>query len=131
MQSTLVLRSPSDGTGWQEEWTFSGRDEQMLRDCLSALDPHAIPAPKLRSDGRLHADSVVGEDRWQAAMLLFPIDPASEARRWSLQGSRQAEAAWTADGVRRLAEMLPDALSDLRAAIRQRFDAGNAKPRAD
>jgi hypothetical protein len=123
MQSALELRSPSAGTGWSETWTFSGRDEQMLRDCLSALDPHATPGPEERWDSHRRAYSVVGDDRWQAAMLLFAIDPAWQAHGWSLPASRQAEAAWTADGARRLADMLPEALADLRAAIRQRFGA--------
>jgi hypothetical protein len=126
MQSALELRSPSDGTGWAETWTFSGRDEQILRDCLLALDPHATPAPEEPWDGQRHAYSVVGDERWQAAMLLFAIDPAWEAHGWSLPTARQAEAAWTADGARRLADMLPDALGDLRTAIRQRFGAANA-----
>jgi len=75
MQSELDLRSPSDGTGWRETWTFSGRDERMLRDCLSTLEQHGTPSPEERWDSHRHKYVVVGEDRWQAAMLLFAIDP--------------------------------------------------------
>jgi hypothetical protein len=92
-----------------------------------ALNAHTTPAPEERRDGHSDAYSVVGDDRWLAATLLFSIDPAWEAHRWSLPPeSRRAEAAWTADGARALAEMLPDALADLRIAIRQRFGAANA-----
>jgi hypothetical protein len=38
VRSVLVLRSPSDGTGWQEEWRFSGRDDTLLRECQAHLD---------------------------------------------------------------------------------------------
>ena len=33
----LELRTPSEGTGWSETWTFTGADDRLLRDCLPQL----------------------------------------------------------------------------------------------
>jgi hypothetical protein len=77
------------------------------------LDAFRIDPPRESWD--LKRGHVIEGDRWVAAMLLRPDD----ARAGMLPPP--AEAAWTADGTRRLAELLPQAFDDLRAAIRARF----------
>jgi hypothetical protein len=58
---------------------------------------------------------------WLAAMLLWPDEP-SERGRMTFDPI-QADEAWTAEGALRLAELLPERLDDLRAAIVARFHA--------
>ena len=53
-------------------------------------------------------------------MLLF-VDETYDKRFDWVESVIQAEAAWTVDGARQLAEMLRDDLGDLRASIEQRF----------
>jgi hypothetical protein len=114
MHSQLVLRSPNGGVGWADNWAFTGRDERLLRDLLDQLDAYVTPAPVETPDG------IEPEHRWTAAMLLF--DEETYRARWD--GPRktwQAERAWTSAGALRLAELLPDGLSDVRSAIEDRF----------
>jgi hypothetical protein len=96
MRSRLEVRSPSHGTGWAETWVFSGNDDRVLRDCLDELE--AFRAPD-------------GADRWTAA-LVFEENPS---------GTADVPRTWTPDGARRLAELLPEQLTDLRDAIGARF----------
>ena len=115
MRSQLVLRSPNHGTGWEDSWAFSGRDESLLRQCLGRLDAHLTPAPLERWNQQRVIEA---DDRWLAAMLLF-ADEVYAQRHYA--STIEAEAAWTVDGARRLAAMLPDELGDLRASIEERF----------
>jgi hypothetical protein len=66
------------------------------------------------------------DDRWKAAMLLYPDEP-SERGRISFETLR-AEAAWTAAGALRLAEILPDRLDELRGDIMARFRGEPGRP---
>ena len=69
-------------------------------------------------DERERRKVIVADDRWKAALLVYPAsDPG-----WTMTVSIQAEQAWTVDGALRLAELLPDRFGDLRQSIRQRFD---------
>jgi hypothetical protein len=111
MRSRLELRSPSDGTGWASTWTFTGRDEGALRDCLAHLDRYATDVPWEGWDAKKHKGVVRAKDRWQAAMLLYALDG----------GPLIAEKAWTAEGALALTEMLPPNLDDLKADIHARF----------
>jgi hypothetical protein len=52
-------------------------------------------------------------------MLLWPDEPWQRGRISS--APVRADAAWTPDGALRLAEILPERLEDLRAAIGTRF----------
>jgi hypothetical protein len=75
---------------------FSGNDDRILRDCLDELDDFIAPN---------------GADRWTAA-VVFEENPV---------GAADALRAWTPDGARRLAQLLPDELADLREDIEARF----------
>jgi hypothetical protein len=121
VRSALELRSPSNGTGWCETWTLSGVDDRLLRDCLQQLVEFATKPPTEVWDHHAMRHLVRDEDRWRAAMLLWPDEP-SERGRVSFE-PRRAEDAWTAAGALRLAEILPERLDDLRAAILVRFSA--------
>ena len=118
MRSVLELRSPSNGTGWAETWSFSGADDRLLRACLRSLHECATAPPRegWDSTGRRHV--IADEDRWRAAMLLW-ADERSE-RRAQFQPI-QADEAWTTEGALQLAEILPERLSDVRTAILERF----------
>lgn len=118
MRSRLELRSPSNGTGWGDSWTFSGPDDRALRDCLDRLDEFVTPAPAERYDLR-RGRVIDAPHRWTAAMLLYTVDPSdlgslSPETFW-------ADAAWTAEGAIQLAEILPERLADLRVDIIHRF----------
>lgn len=118
MRSELVLRSPSNGTGWEESWTFSGADESLLRDYLAKLEPYLTPAP---TEGWERGEHVINtDDRWLAAMLLFPDEVRGINHRFA-HPQFQAEAAWTSAGALELAALLGDELVDLRTNINQRF----------
>jgi hypothetical protein len=115
IRSQLVLRSRRDGTGTEDWWTFSGRNESVLRDHLAQIDAHSTPPPVEQWD-RKHGPTIEAKDRWQAAVLLFADGVYSQR----LYGSDiQAEAAWTAAGARQLAQILPEELWDLRQNIEQ------------
>jgi hypothetical protein len=117
VRSALELRSPSNGTGWSDRWSFSGVDDRLLRESLAQLAAFATPPPK--EDWSLKARRhILAEDRWRAAMLLWPDEPTT---RHMPTDRRCAEAAWTADGALALAELLPDRLADLRDGILARF----------
>jgi hypothetical protein len=117
MRSLLILRSPSDGTGWQDRFALSGRDERIVRDALSQLGEFRVDPPIERWDpARGHV--IQADDRWLAAMLLHPDEPTRQS--YGLLPP-PAEAAWTAAGALRLAELLPEAFDDVRTAIAQRF----------
>jgi len=116
---TLELRSPSNGTGTGETWAFSGRDERLLRDCLDQLDAFANEPPVRRDAWHKHCDVVGADGRWLAAMELWPDEPWRQGQPWLRPG--RPDAAWTAEGARRLAEILPERLSDVATAIRARF----------
>jgi hypothetical protein len=116
VRSLLVLRSPSDGTGWQEQWSFTGRDDTLLRECLAQLDEFRTTPPLERWDAK--RGHVFDGDRWAAAMLLHP-DEASPGDYGLLPPP--AEAAWTERGALHLAGLLPDQFAELRRAISARF----------
>ena len=122
MRSQLVLRSPNKGSGWEDNWAFSGRDESVLRNHLDQLGPYVTSAPLEAWDSKQHRRVIETEDRWSAAMLLFTDDIYS--RRFSMEPVIQAETAWTAAGARHLAGLLPAELSDLRDGINRRFGSG-------
>lgn len=114
MRSILEIRSPSNGTGWADSWTFSGADDRALRDCLEGLEAYATEPPLGRR----------APDRWRAAMLF-----SDHERSVSLgigAAPREHLRAWTADGALQLAAVLPDRLGDLRDAIIERFAPGTA-----
>jgi hypothetical protein len=73
--SRLELRSPSGGTGTGEHWSFGGADDRLLRDCLDELAEFVTDAPLEEWDNRVRRHVVVAEDRWRAAMLLWPDEP--------------------------------------------------------
>jgi hypothetical protein len=116
----LELRSPSNGTGWSETWTFSGSDERLLRDCLCELDEFTTEPPLEVWDSHAFRRVIRTGDRWRAAMLLWPDEPRA---RTAVAFDDQADAAWTAYGALRLADVLPERLNDLRNALRARFSA--------
>jgi len=122
VRSQLTLRSPNDGTGWEDSWDFTGGDESVLRDCLGRIHAYLTPAPTERWDPKQHRRVIEADDRWLAAMLLF-ADEMSPARLLGGATVIQAEAAWTVNGARQLAQLLPDELGDLRSGIEERFGA--------
>jgi hypothetical protein len=97
----------------QEQWTFSGADDRVLRDHLAALDAFRVDAPTESWD--LKRGHRIEGDRWIAAMLLHPGDESAGLI------PPPAEAAWSTEGALQLAELLPEAFDDLCAAIRTRF----------
>jgi hypothetical protein len=108
VRSVLEIRSPSNGTGWADCWTFSGADDRLLRDCLEDLAEYATEPP------------VTKADRWRAA-LLFSDD--AKALHMGINAAHSTEIrAWTSDGALRLAEILPARLASVRDAIIRRFD---------
>ena len=118
MRCRLELRTPNDGTGWSERWSFSGADGRALLACLDALGDDATDPPVERwtlKGGRV----IEAGDRWRAAMLLWPDEPSE--RTQVTEEPVRADAAWTRDGALRLAAMLPERLDDLRDAIVARF----------
>jgi hypothetical protein len=114
MRSLLILRSPAHGTGWQEQWAFSGTDDRILRDHLARLRAFEVDAPDESWDLK-HGHRFQG-NRWVAAMLLHPDESSDDPLL-----PPPAEAAWSAEGALRLADLLPDRCADLRAAIYARF----------
>src|SRR5947207_14111708 len=74
MRSLLILRSPSQGTGWEERWSFSGSDDRVLRDLLAQLDAFRVQPPRESWD--LSRGHVIEGDRWVAAMVLHPDEAA-------------------------------------------------------
>jgi hypothetical protein len=124
VRSVLVLRSPSDGTGWQEEWRFSGRDGTLLRECLAHLDEFRTEPPVERWDRR--RGHIIEGDRWTAAMLLHRDDPSPD--NYGLLPP-PAEATWTGRGAIELAARLPEQFADLRSVILLRFAPGRGVPR--
>jgi hypothetical protein len=119
VRSLLELRTPSEGTGWSETWTFTGADDRLLRDCLHQLAAFTTEPPAELWDPHAMRHVIQDDDRWRAAMLLWPDEPW-ERHKVSFH-PRRADAAWTAPGAVQLAQLLPDRLDDLRAAIRTRF----------
>ena len=124
MRSTLVIRDEPTKATYYPKWAFSGNDEARLRDLLGMLDAYRTQVPVerylYRGGSKLPGSNservIEPAGACSAAMLLFDQDVAD---RW-VYGSPtviQAEAAWTAEGARHLAALLPDELSDLRAAI--------------
>jgi hypothetical protein len=114
----LELRSPSNGTGTGETWAFSGADGRALQECLGQLDDFTTDAPVERHTLK-EGHVVDAEDRWLAAMLLWRDEPSERGRISS--APVRAEAAWTSEGAVRLADVVPERLGDLRAAIITRF----------
>ncbi|MDA0167894.1 hypothetical protein OJ998_02260 [Solirubrobacter taibaiensis] len=103
----LEIRSPSNGTGWADRWTFSGADGRLLRDCLEELAEYATEPP------------VTKADRWRAAMVFTDDE---NALRLGLGAAPRSEIrAWTSDGALQLAEILPARLASVRDAIIHRF----------
>lgn len=106
MRSHIELRSPSNGTGWRDTWTFTGPDATALRAALDAL-------------GDTHATDPEG-DRWTAAIVLYPPE-WGDAHTTPLAPEPPAERAWTAAAAPLLADLLPDRLAGLRADLVARF----------
>lgn len=123
VRCVVELRSPSDGTGISEKWSFSGTDGRMIRDLVAKLDLFAVDPPLEVWDMQRLRHRVQSADRWQAAMLLWPDEP-SQRQAVSFE-DRRAEAAWTAAGAIEFADLLP-AEHDLRRAIQERFGGGSA-----
>jgi hypothetical protein len=110
MRLHLELRSPTNGTGWQDTWTFTGADAAALDRCLDDLDAYLTdPAP---TDG----------DRWRAAILLFPPEWYDAHVRWTPEPP-PADRAWTAEAAPVLAALLPERLAGLREDLLARFGA--------
>ena len=108
VRSVLEIRSPSNGTGWRDSWTFSGADDRLLRDCLEELAEYATEPP------------VTKADRWRAAMVFSDNDRALSV---GIDAAPSTEIrAWTSDGALRLAEILPARLASVHDAIIRRFD---------
>jgi hypothetical protein len=106
MRSILEIRSPSNGTGWADRYTFSGADDRLLRECLDGLADYTTEPP-------------AKPDRWTAAMLFSDNE---KAVGMGINAAPRTEVrAWTSDGALRLAEVLPERLADLRDAIVERF----------
>jgi hypothetical protein len=119
VRSILELRSPSNGTGWGDTWTFSGTDDRLFRDCLDGLAEHATEPPIERRTRQKTSHVATKSDRWRAALLFSDDD---KALRVGINAAPRAEArAWTSDGALQLAEVLPEQLGDLRDAIIERF----------
>jgi hypothetical protein len=114
VQSFLTLNRPWQGTGNASDWTFSGPDENTLRECLDSLV------------GFEAADS---GDRWEAAIVFGPVEgkpvPFRRGRKYGVRPGT-AERAWTIDGALALAEILPDSLSGLRDDLKESFAARKA-----
>lgn len=108
MRSFLTINRPWQGTGNSSHWTFSGRDERDLADCLDRLAEFAT-------------ENV--DDRWTAAIVFGP----EEALRARFRGYRKwlnsniPERAWTIDGALALADLLPDTMADLRTDLIDSF----------
>ena len=114
MRSRLRFRSQSGGAHWSEPWSFSGADERALRDCLDQLGDFLTAAPAEHHELR-EGPGWDEEDRSTAAMVLYAVEPEALGRHWS--APFRADAAWTAEGAIKLAEILPERLHDLRADI--------------
>jgi hypothetical protein len=97
-----------------------------LRACLAQLDEFATLPPTEDWDEETQRTVIVSEDRWTAAMLLYPV---SGADGWTAYRAFQADAVWTVQGTHRLAELLPDRLDEVASAIRRRFTQGEQPPR--
>jgi hypothetical protein len=115
----LELRSPANGAGLGDTWTLSGEDGRLLRDCLGQIDDFVTEPPLEVGDSHALRHVIEGQDRWRAAMLLWPDEPSARGRV-SFDPVR-ADAAWTAAGALRLAEILPERLEDVRIDILARF----------
>jgi hypothetical protein len=87
---------------------------------LGRIAAHLTPAPVERWDSEQHRRVIEADDRWLASMLLF-ADEVYDKQFDPVEPVIQAEAAWTVEGARQLAELLPDELGELRASIEQRF----------
>jgi hypothetical protein len=114
MRSLLRINSPWQGTGNAQDWSFDGSDDRDLRDCLAQLDAFTVPDPT---------------DRWSAAAVHFEVD--YEGQGFGALGHDFRPAGqWNRAGALRLAELLPDALADLRDDLRSRFtNPGSDSPR--
>ena len=111
VRSFLILNRPWQGTGNASEWTFSGADERLLRDCLDQLASHST-------------DQV--EDRWEAAIVFGPVVASTELSRServsaSAWGYGTPRRAWTIDGALALAGLLPESFGDLREDLTRSF----------
>jgi hypothetical protein len=111
VRSSLRLNSPWQGTGNAQAWSFDGADDRQLRDCLAQLDAFTVSDPA---------------DRWTAAVILFEVDYYGQGFG-ALGHDFRPAGQWSRAGALRLAELLPDALTDLRDDLRARF----ANPRSD
>src|SRR6476659_9625000 len=105
MACHLLLRSQANGTGTSEGWTFTGRDEVQLRDLLATLDADLVDPPDRRWDYKMRRWLGSKDQRWDAAMILFPSDESEPFITFTVRPS--AEAAWSSAGALRLAEVLP------------------------
>lgn len=114
MRSFLILNTPWQGTGNRSTWTFSGRDEKTLRDCLDNLRGCEAPDPN---------------DRWTAAIAFGSAEQGpilvKRDRSYDIEPGER-ERAWTIDGALALAELLPETLSDLRTDLVESFTARKA-----
>ncbi|WP_121247340.1 hypothetical protein [Solirubrobacter pauli] len=119
VHSVLEIRSPSNGTGWADEWTFTGADDRLLRELLGQLTNHETEPPAEVWDDRKLRHAILADDRWRAAMLWWDDDTP----RVIDLSNRRARKAWTSDGALQLADILPERFSDVRDAIVRRFAA--------
>jgi hypothetical protein len=105
MRSVIRLNSPWQGTGNAEIWSFDGHDDRELRDCLAQLDAFTVDDPT---------------DRWTAAVIHYDVDYDGQGFG-ALEHDFRPSAQWNRAGALRLAELLPDALADLRDDLESRF----------
>ena len=98
MRSSLILNVPWRGTANSEDWGFSGDEDRMLRASLDQLSEFTTDS----------------KDQWRAAIVLyFP----------RTGGGPTSGGAWTIEGAMRLAEVLPEELTDFRDALLNCFAA--------
>jgi hypothetical protein len=107
MHSYLLLNTlgaPATECSW---WSFSGAEDSALRDCLEQLDEFVVTNPS---------------GRWSSPVVFGMV--GAGRRFGTLPEPITFENAWTAKGARRLADLLPDAFSDVREDILNRFPSG-------
>jgi hypothetical protein len=126
----LALRSlPGEAGGAEGYWSrvFDGDEEQVLLACLAQIDAFATVPPIEKLDDETEQVVVVSGGSLSAAVLLYD---AGNSGGWTRYVSAQSNAAWTRDGARRLGELLPDGLDEVRYAIRALL-SGDLPPRPE
>jgi len=118
MRYRVDLLSPSEGTGWRDTWSFSGSEATALQAELAKLEEFRVPDPQWHWDAKTHQEVCTADDRWLAAMILYP----GERSEWAGLRIPPAEAAWSSAGALRLAKLLPETFADLKGDILKRFE---------